>query len=93
LLSHAMSRNCSPNVGSRSVTRPSRLWCRKFGPLLASELRRRHPRRGDRWYLDEVALTINKASVLAHGVPSTRMELCWTFWFRVDVISTPQNAS
>ena len=36
-----------------------RLWCRKFGPLLASELRRRHPRRGDKWYRDEVALTIN----------------------------------
>jgi putative transposase len=37
-----------------------RLWCRKFGPLLASELRRRHARRGDKWYLDEVALTMNK---------------------------------
>ena len=37
-----------------------RLWCHKFGPLLASELRRRHPRRGDKWFLDEVALTINK---------------------------------
>ena len=37
-----------------------RLWCRKFGPLLASELRRHRPRRGDKWYLDEVALTINK---------------------------------
>ena len=38
-----------------------RLWCRKFGPLLARELRRRHPRRrGDKWFLDEVALTMNK---------------------------------
>ena len=37
-----------------------RLWCRKFGPLLASQLRRRSPRRGDKWYLDEVALTINR---------------------------------
>jgi putative transposase len=37
-----------------------RLWCRKFGPPLASELHRRHPRPGDKWYLDEVALTINK---------------------------------
>jgi putative transposase len=37
-----------------------RLWCHKFGPLLAGELRRRHPRRGDKWYLDEVALTMNK---------------------------------
>ena len=37
-----------------------RLWCRKFGPLLASELRRRRPRRGDKWFVDEVALTMNK---------------------------------
>jgi putative transposase len=37
-----------------------RLWCRKFAPLVACELRRRHPRRGHKWYLDEVALTMNK---------------------------------
>jgi len=38
-----------------------RLWCRKFGPLLSGELRYRHPRRrGDKWFLDEVALTMNK---------------------------------
>ena len=37
-----------------------RPWCRKFGPLLACELRRRRPRRGDKWFLDEVALTMNK---------------------------------
>jgi putative transposase len=37
-----------------------RLWCRKFGPLLASQLCQRRPRRGDKWFLDEVALTINK---------------------------------
>jgi putative transposase len=37
-----------------------RLWCRKFGPLLAQALRRRRPRRGDKWFLDEVALTMHK---------------------------------
>lgn len=38
-----------------------RLWCRKFGPLLTADLRRRHQRRrGDKWFLDEVALTMNK---------------------------------
>jgi putative transposase len=37
-----------------------RLWCHKFGPLLAGELRRRRPRPGDKWFLDEVALTMNK---------------------------------
>ena len=37
-----------------------RLWCHRFGPVLAAELRRRRPRRcGDKWFLDEVALTIN----------------------------------
>jgi hypothetical protein len=40
----------------------SRLWCHKFGPLLACELRRRRARRGDKWFLDEVALTMNKHS-------------------------------
>ena len=38
-----------------------RLWCHRFGPLLAAELRHRRPRRrGDKWFLDEVALAINK---------------------------------
>jgi putative transposase len=36
------------------------IWCRKFGPLLACELRRHRPRSGDKWFLDEVALTLNK---------------------------------
>src|SRR6266542_3116264 len=36
-----------------------RLWCRKFGPVFAAGLRRRHPRPGDKWHLDEVQLKIN----------------------------------
>jgi putative transposase len=36
-----------------------RLWCRKFGPAYAQALRRRHPRPGDKWYVDEVQLKIN----------------------------------
>jgi DDE domain len=36
-----------------------RAWCRTFGPVYAEGLRRRQPRRGDRWHLDEVFLTIN----------------------------------
>jgi putative transposase len=35
--------------------------CRKFGPAYANQLRRRHPRPGDKWHLDEVFLTINGA--------------------------------
>jgi putative transposase len=36
-----------------------RQWCRKFGPEYANRLRRRRPRPGDKWHLDEVFLTIN----------------------------------
>ncbi len=34
-------------------------WCRKFGQTFANNLRRRSPRLGDRWHLDEVFITIN----------------------------------
>ena len=36
-----------------------RRWCRKFGPAFANGLRRRRPRPGDKWHMDEVQLTIN----------------------------------
>jgi putative transposase len=36
-----------------------REWCLKFGQTYANDLRRRSPRPGDRWYLDEVFLKIN----------------------------------
>jgi putative transposase len=36
-------------------------WCRKFGQLYANQLRRRRPRPGDEWHLDEVFLAINGA--------------------------------
>src|SRR6266566_4581162 len=35
-----------------------RQWCLKFGQTYANELRRRRPRCGDKWHLDEVFLTI-----------------------------------
>jgi putative transposase len=36
-----------------------RQWCVKFGQIYANGLRRRRPRPGDTWHLDEVFLTIN----------------------------------
>ena len=36
----------------------ARYWCRKFGQAYANQLRRRSPRPGDKWHLDEVFLTI-----------------------------------
>src|SRR2546425_6597748 len=36
-----------------------RKWCGKFGQDYANQLRRRRPRPGDKWHLDEVFLTIH----------------------------------
>jgi putative transposase len=36
-----------------------REWCLKFGQTYANGLRRKSPRPGDRWHLDEMFLTIN----------------------------------
>ena len=35
-----------------------RQWCAKFGPTYANGLRRRRPRPGDTWHLDEVYIKI-----------------------------------
>ena len=39
-----------------------RSWCAKFGPAYAAQLRRRRPRSGDKWHLDEVFVKINGAT-------------------------------
>ena len=36
-----------------------RRWCRKFGQAFADGVRRRRPRPGDKWHIDEVQLKIN----------------------------------
>ncbi|MET7354601.1 IS6 family transposase [Streptomyces mirabilis] len=36
-----------------------RRWCAKFGRAYANGLRRRHPRPGDKWHLDEVFIKVN----------------------------------
>src|SRR3954451_9932086 len=36
-----------------------RQWCRKFGQAYANTLRRRRPRPGDTWHVDEVFISIN----------------------------------
>jgi len=36
-----------------------RRWCRKFGQDYAAKLRRRRPKPGDTWHLDEVFIRIN----------------------------------
>src|SRR5258708_5965948 len=34
-----------------------RQWCLQFGQMYANELRRRRPKTGDKWHMDEVVLT------------------------------------
>ena len=38
-----------------------RRWCAKFGQVYANQVRRRRPRPGDKWHLDEVFVQINGA--------------------------------
>jgi putative transposase len=35
-----------------------RRWCARFGPAYANQLRRRRPRPGDKWHLEEVFVGI-----------------------------------
>ena len=43
-----------------------RQWARKFGQPFANQIRRRLPRTGDKWRLDEVVLKIAGVIVSAH---------------------------
>jgi putative transposase len=49
-----------------------RRWCDKFGQAYANQLRRRRPRPGDKWHLDEVFVKINGITPLpvARGRPA-----------------------
>ena len=42
-----------------------RQWARKFGQAFANQIRRRLPRTGDKWHLDEVVLKIAGQKTLA----------------------------
>jgi putative transposase len=55
-------RDVEELMAERGVTltyKGVRYWCRKFGQQYANQLRRRSPRPGDTWHLDEVFLTIH----------------------------------
>ena len=55
-------RDVEEMISSRGVSmsyESVREWCRKFGQSYANGLRRRSPRLGNRWHLDEVFLKIN----------------------------------
>ena len=53
-----------------------RQWCAKFGPVYAAGLRRRQPRPGDKWHLDEGTVNLrpcgrsaNRISLIRHTRP------------------------
>jgi len=47
-----------------------RQWARKFGQAFANQIRRRLPRAGDKWHLDEVEIpSANSAERAAEGDP------------------------
>ena len=49
-----------------------RRWCAKFGQVYANQLRRRRPRPGDKWHLDEVFVEDQRqiAVPVARGRPA-----------------------
>jgi putative transposase len=58
------SRDVEELLFERGVTvtyEAIRKWCRKCGQQYANQLRRRRPRPGDTWHLDEACLTLHGA--------------------------------
>ena len=54
-----------------------RAWCAKFGQVYADQLRRRRPRPGDKWHLDEVFVRSTAHSGTC-GARSTSTATCST---------------
>src|SRR5271163_2577472 len=64
-----------------------RQWALKFGQPFANQIRRRLPRVGDKWHLDEVVLKIAGVKRIGFGEPSTRPASCSTSWSDADATS------
>ncbi len=60
MLNRAWAAVASSGVASNYVVtyETVRQWCLKFNQSSVNELRRRRPRCGDKWYMDEVVLSI-----------------------------------
>jgi putative transposase len=61
-----------------------REWCHKFGQTYANSLRRKSPRPGDQWHLDEVFLKIDASTT--SGALSIRMATYWISCSKADEI-------
>lgn len=69
-----------------------RAWCQKFGTEFAERLRRRRPRPGDAWHLDEVFVRIRGAlHHLWRAVDQNRWS--WTSWCRRSGMALRPSAS
>src|SRR5215207_2557028 len=69
-----------------------RKWCHKFGQSHANQLRRRRPRPGDKWHLDEVCLTIKGERHICGG-RSIKRALCWISSYNLAGINAPRRSS
>ena len=69
-----------------------RKWCRKFGQTYATQLRRRRPRPGDKWQMDEVLLTIKGERQYLWGAVDQDGNVLDT-WSNGGGISGPQRSS
>jgi hypothetical protein len=69
-----------------------RRWYKQFAASFTDRLRRRRPRPGDKWHMDEVFIRIQACST-TFGAPSIRMALCSTSWFRLAAMARRRNAS
>ena len=62
-----------------------RIWVARFGPLIASCLRRRRGPSSGTWHLDAMFVK-SLAARCTCGGPSTVKARCWTCWSRTDAI-------
>ena len=70
-----------------------RRWCAKFGQAYANQLRRRRPRLGDKWHLDEVFVKINGHHRLPVAWQSTSTATSWTCWCSRGETPRPPSGS
>jgi transposase-like protein len=69
-----------------------REWRLRFGRTYAKTLKRRRPKPGDKWFLDEV-LSASEANCTTYGERSISTATCLTFWCRAAATRRPPSAS
>jgi hypothetical protein len=65
----------------------------RFGRLFAEKLKRRRPRPGDKWFMDEVFSFGFEARCIISGEPSIRTGTCWTSSCRAGAMPKRPNGS